>query len=181
MQYVFSGSDDGTIYYMNLRTRDDGWLQAHARGVTSVSFCSDCQYALSASLDGTAILGRSGLGDKYAKYNSGEDLGEPWWIILSVFLSTNTGYACAVPVPAHSYFGGLCPGVLSAKSGVPTRLLRCLSSRDGRYAPLSAGKDNSLRLLETASGHCVRSFNGHGDQIHSAFLSYDNIYALAGN
>lgn len=53
-------------------------------------------------------------------------------------------------------------------------------SRDGRFL-LSGSTDKTLKLWEVASGHCLRTFEGHTDHVCSVCLSGDGQYALSGS
>jgi WD40 repeat protein/serine/threonine protein kinase len=55
----------------------------------------------------------------------------------------------------------------------------CLS-RDSRFV-LSASYDDTLKLWEVATGHCLRIFKGHTSSVNSVCLSADNRFALSGS
>ena len=53
-------------------------------------------------------------------------------------------------------------------------------SPDGKYA-LSGSVDNTLKLLDVASGKELRTFTGHSDKVFSVTFSPDGKYALSGS
>src|ERR687885_209116 len=55
----------------------------------------------------------------------------------------------------------------------------CLS-RDSRFA-VSGSNDDTLKLWEVATGHCLRIFEGHTSSVNSVYLSADSRIALSGS
>jgi WD40 repeat protein len=53
-------------------------------------------------------------------------------------------------------------------------------SGDEKYA-LSGSRDTTLKLWEVASGRCLRTFEGHTDEVKSVCLSVDGRFALSGS
>jgi predicted NACHT family NTPase len=63
----------------------------------------------------------------------------------------------------------------------PIKLVNSVSlSRDGRLA-LSGSGDKTLKLWEIATGRCLRTFEGHTDEVYSVSLSADGRFALSGS
>src|ERR687886_561652 len=55
----------------------------------------------------------------------------------------------------------------------------CLSE-DSQFA-LSGSNDDTLKLWEVATGHCLRTFEGHTSSVNSVYLSADSRIALSGS
>ena len=53
-------------------------------------------------------------------------------------------------------------------------------SDDGSYA-ISASSDNTLKLWEVSTGHCLRTFEGHSRDVNSVSLSADGKYVISGS
>ena len=53
-------------------------------------------------------------------------------------------------------------------------------SADGKYA-ISGSGDKTLKLWEVSTGQCLRTFEGHSEEVKSVSLSADGKYALSGS
>jgi WD40 repeat protein len=66
----------------------------------------------------------------------------------------------------------------SSLAGHPGWTKSCVFSPDGQ-AVLSAGSDGALRLWDTASGHLLRTFQGHGDAVNACAFSADGSHIVS--
>ncbi len=106
-----------------------------------------------------------------------------------------TGFVTAVCLSANSQFAlfrnstmlklleidtGHCLHTFDAGEGHKIFAESICLSADSRFA-LSGSWDTTLKLWEVATGRCVRTFQGHTDQVRSGCLSADGRFALSGS
>jgi WD40 repeat protein len=175
-------------------------LEGHADGVSSVALSSDGCWAVSGSYDKTVRLWEVPGGRCVRTFEGHTSF------ITSVAISTDgrwvaSGSAdgtlrlwelntarCLWTLNAPKRFvGSVTPsapvGSRSSDRGMDLMggCVRTVAlSSDGRWA-LTGSDDWTLRLWEVATGRCVRTFEGHTENVYSVLLSSDGIWALSGS
>ena len=144
---------------------------------TAVSLSADGSLALSGSWDQTMRLWETASGQclrTFEGYSLGRSAG-----LSSVCLSADGRWAIS-GVATRSCVCGRRPAAAACAPFRDTRLHGpvCLSA-DGRWA-LSVSRIG-MRLWETASGRCLRTFIGHTSWVTSASLSADGRLTLSGS
>jgi WD40 repeat protein/serine/threonine protein kinase len=138
-------------------------FQGHTAEVTSVVLSADGRWALSggggiSGIDNTLRLWEVAGGRCVRTFEGHTD------VLTSVAFSEHDGRREEFPENRRALGCGVTSVAFSA---------------DGRWA-LSGNWDHTLRLWELASGHCVRTFEGHTDDVTSVAFSADGRWALSG-
>jgi WD40 repeat protein len=185
---ALSGSADGTVKVWETATgRCLQTFEEHVGGVTSLALSGDGRYALSGSADATLKLWDLAGGRCLATCAGPPD------VVTSVSLSGDGRRALS----------GSTAGTVRLWEAATGRCLRVFEghtdpvhsvslSADGRYALSGSAQFlvrndgerlftcGQLRLQETASGRCLRRFEGQAEAVTAVCLSADGRYALSG-
>lgn len=160
-------------------------FQGHRRGVNSVTFSMDGNYALSGSGDETIRLWEVATG-KCVRVFEGHKMD-----VRSVSLSGDNTHALSGSSDNSMRLWDVNTGECLRIFNRDTGNVCCVYlSANGRLA-LSAGRtddkvrtsreDSLMRLWEISLGKCLRIFVGHTNWVNSVYLSKDNAYALSGS
>ena len=108
---------------------------------------------------------------------------------FSFFRNKETSLSAAAPLPApaliHDNFPHCQPSsarspILHLSNGHVFPASAIAFSSNGRFI-LSGSEDSSIKLWDTQSGQCIRSFNGHSDWVSSVAFSPDDQFILSGS
>jgi WD40 repeat protein/ankyrin repeat protein/serine/threonine protein kinase len=153
-RWALSGSSDNTVKLWDVATGAClRTFEGHRNPLASVCLSSDGRLALSAGNNNALRL---------------------WDVATGRCLGSFEGHSNVTRMDqdkarAFEMFGYVSETVQSV----------CLSS-DYRLA-LSGSSDNTLKLWETATGRCVRTFEGHKGAVRSVTLSADGRFAVSGS
>ncbi|MDI7276330.1 MAG: protein kinase, partial [Anaerolineae bacterium] len=169
-RYVASGSRDNTVRLWELATGEClHILKGHRGDVDAVAITPDGRYVLSSSKDRTLRLWDLESGQCLYTFEGREDR------MKAVVLTPDGHYAVwgcySRTLRLRELASGECLHTLKGSEIAATF--------DGRYA-VSANV-RALRLWALETGKCLRSFEGHADEVAAVALTPDGRYAVSGS
>jgi outer membrane protein assembly factor BamB len=180
-EYVVAGSDDRTVYSLDLATGQmkwsyytGEWSERVALSIYSVYISPDNKYAIAGTAGNTYCFDLSS-GEKLWNHTT----GETW----SVFVSPDSEYVVAGSHNGNIYKFNITNGMEIWKYSAGHPVYRVFISPDGQH--IMAGLMQMYEIMNEVisldmNGNWLWSFDTNGD-VDSLFISPDSRYVIAGS
>jgi WD40 repeat protein/serine/threonine protein kinase len=147
-------------------------FEGHTGAVRSVALTRDGKYAVTGSLDGTAILWDTASGNKLQTFKTGST------VAVGVAVSDDGKIVATQDHGQTLVWDAVSGKILQTFNRPPGKNLNCLAlSGDGKKILIGSG-DKTAVLWEAASGKKIQTFPGHHNEVWGVCLSRDGRRAL---